>query len=370
MKPYSIFVVVQPGLEDIAQSELSQLGYRDITRIKGGFFLKGHLSTVIKLNLACRCITRVFIEIAQFEAHSFFALEAGFGSIPWRDYITDQTVCIRTHSYQSKLYHEKAIAERLIDTLSRALHKTITIAGGADEENTQLIVIYVKNNIVTVRMDSSGNHLHKRGYGTHKEDAPLRETIAAAMLYQVGWGDKFHKMHDPMCGSGTIAIEAALMYKQTLWSTFRSFSFQKWKAYQPDLLTNVQHQLCQHSTPDFPTHPVTVTASDINEKALVSTRINSHNASVNDIVEVKHMALDRITIDKATVVITNPPWGKRITGVAINTIWEELYALGRIAKAVYLILPEEQCGNFPYKFETHLVFKAGELKVRFVKLEV
>lgn len=125
MKPYELLVVVQPGLEKMAEKELRELGYNDLCIIRGGILLKGHQSTIMKLNLACRCISRVLIGLAEFTAKSFADLETELEQIPWQDYLKDQNICVRVTSRQSSLYHERAIEERLLATLSCILGKTI-----------------------------------------------------------------------------------------------------------------------------------------------------------------------------------------------------------------------------------------------------
>jgi putative N6-adenine-specific DNA methylase len=366
MKPFKIMVVVQPGLEEIAEKEINALGYRDLNRIKGGFFLKGHLSTVMKLNFACRCISRVLIEIAEFDAGSFSQLEKQFTQIPWQDYLSGQNVCIRVSSFRSKLYHEKAIAERLINSLSDTFGKPIIVVGSPNDDNTQLIVIHAKQDVFTVRMDSSGAHLHKRGYGLFKEDAPLRETLTCAMLYTVGWGEKVFNLHDPMCGSGTIATEAALMAKKVPLCEFREFAFQKWSFFQQEMYDKLRHEML-HNIIDSPA--VKIVATDIDEKAISSAQANATKASVTELIDFRTDELNEKFIDTKFTVVTNPPWGKRISAEQIHAVWNKLHTLTKRGQAVYLILPEIQERVIQYRFRTILRFEAGGIKVKFIKLE-
>jgi putative N6-adenine-specific DNA methylase len=366
LKPFNILAVVQPGLEDIAQKELNALGYKDLVSMKGGFFLKGHLSTVMKLNFACRCISRVLIEIAEFEAHSFSQLEHHFAQIRWEDYLSGQNVCIRVSSFQSHLYHEKAIAERLIDSLYNIFGKPVTVVGSPDEENTQLIVLYVKHDRFTVRMDTTGTHLHKRGYGSYKEAAPLRETLACGMLYALGWNEKIANLHDPMCGSGTIALEAALMAKKIPHCEFREFAFQKWSFFKQDVYDKIRAELLQSiiNNPD-----VSIIASDIDPKAIDSARRNAEQAGIDKLIDFEVAELGENSVDSKYTIVTNPPWGKRISAEEILTLWDKLHLLATAGQKVYLILPEIQERVFAHKFRTLLRFESGGIKVKFIKLE-
>jgi putative N6-adenine-specific DNA methylase len=366
MKPYNILTVVQPGLEEIACREIKALGYHDQIKIRGGIFLKGHLSTVIRLNLACRTISRVLIELAEFEAKSFSQLQKQFSRIPWQDYLENKKICIRVSSFRSLLYHEKAIAERLISSLSTALGKTVEIVGSPDVDNTQLIVIHAQKDVFTVRIDSSGAHLHKRGYGICKEDAPLRETVACALLYSIGWKEGVSSICDPMCGSGTIPIEAALMAKQVPLSAFRNFSLQGWKTYQPEVFEKIHTELMGKI--NLSPH-VFIHASDQSSKAVEAARSNAEKAGVAHLLDLQVQSLAENKIDRNTTVITNPPWGKRIADREICHIWNELHKLAKQGNEVYILLPEMQSGEFHYRYKTVLNFNSGELKVRFIKLE-
>lgn len=366
MKPFNILTVVQPGLEEAASREINALGYKDLTVVRGGIFLKGHLSTVIKLNLACRTISRVLIELAQFEAGSFSQLQKRFNRIPWLDYIADRKVCIRVSSFRSALYHEKAISERLISSLSDVLGRTVEVVGSPDEINTQLIVVHASRDVFTVRMDSSGAHLHKRGYGIYKEDAPLRESVACALLYSLGWAEKVSSICDPMCGSGTIPIEAALMAKRIPLSAFREFSMQSWKSYQPEVFAKIHADLLK----DVILSPaVSIYASDRNCKAVESALANAEKAGVADLICLKVQELSENKIDRKISVVTNPPWGKRIADNEIRSIWKGLHDMAKQGNDVFLLLPEMHNADFPYRHKQLLSFNSGDINVRFIKLE-
>lgn len=359
-------VIVQPGLEEIAAAEIKALGYSDLKRIKGGLFLKGHLSTVIKLNFACRTISRVLIDLAEFEARSFSQLAKQFWQINWQDFINEQNVCIHVSSYQSQLYHEKAIAERLINSLSEKLGKSITVVNSPDEENTQLISLYVKLDNFTVRMDTSGVHLHKRGYGINKEDAPLRETLACALLYTIGWNQKVFHLADPMCGSGTIPIEAALMAKQMPWSELRDFAFQKWKVFQTEIYEITRSELkasINNSTNVF------IHASDIDEKAIRSANTNAVKSNTESLINFDTISINDIKLDKRYCILTNPPWGKRLEFSSLHTIWKELHSLAVKGNQVFILLPELSEKDLKHNFKTLLRFYSGGIKIKLIKLE-
>jgi 23S rRNA G2445 N2-methylase RlmL len=215
-------------------------------------------------------------------------------------------------------------------------------------------------------MDTSGIHLHKRGYGIFKEDAPLRETVACAMLQSVGWNETTFQLHDPMCGSGTIAIEAALLAKRIPLCEYREFAFQKWQSFDIHVYDKVRHDLLKNIV-DNP--PVKITASDIDEKAIASARANAQKAGIDIMIDFRIGELHENTIDKNCCVVTNPPWGKRITSDNIRSVWMHLQVASKRGQAVYLILPEIQERIASFKYRTILRFESGGLKVKFIKLE-
>ncbi len=367
MKPYTLLAVIQPGLEEIAREEIIALGYQDLGMVRGGIFLKGHLSTVIRLNLFCRTLSRVLIEIDQFEAKSFSQLEKQFSHTDWKSYVGDRKVCIRASCFRSALYHEKAVSERLIASLAKALGKPIDVVGSPDEDNTQLIVIHAVQDVFTIRMDSSGAHLHKRGYGICKEDAPLRETVAAALLYRIGWPTSVNYLFDPMCGSGTIPIEAALMAQNKTLHAMRDFSFKHWQTFQPEVFAKIAEESDAHSLSTMQVH---IVGSDYDAKAIRSAKANAETAGVSGSISFGVSALSEINIDKKFMVLTNPPWGKRINDGSVRRIWQVLSDQAVKGSSVHLLLPEIQESEFPYPFSTLLSFSSGDIRVKLIKLEV
>lgn len=366
MKPYRIFVVVQPGLENFAEREIISLGYKDLHRIKGGFFLYGHMSTIMKLNFGCRTISRVLIDIAEFEATSFSQLQKHFKNIPWQEYILNQNICIRVTSYQCKLYHEKAIADRLIASLSEIMGKSISVTKSPDDTNTQLIIVYAKHDRFIIRLDSSGSHLHKRGYGLYKESAPLRETIASAMLDSIRWQEKVFSIHDPMCGSGTIAIEAAVKAKNIPLCEFRQYAFQKWDCFDDVVFNKVRNELINGIKENI---NVTIKASDIDENALNAAIANAKLATVAHLIDFSHQSVFDSIFDKSTTLITNPPWGKRVHLDNTKSLYNLMTNLSKIIENVYLLIPKLSAKSHFSNYHPLLNIKSGTIPLELIRLD-
>lgn len=361
MKPFELFIVVQPGLEDIAKMELKQLGIKQIKQIKGALICMGHLTTIIKINLYCRCITRVLITLGSFYADNFRALQKNLSLLPWKDFIQNSPLapfCFHIASFDSALYHENAIAERVIHTLSEVFEQKLQVEPSVTE-SSQLVVIHNKNNQLTVRLDSSGIHLHKRGYGKYVESAPLRETIAAGMIFASAWQESKLDLIDPMCGSGTIAIEAAMIQKGISWDSFRSFSFMNWINYQSELLDRVKNafQMPKDQSKQ-------IIASDVDPKALDTAIGNAKKAGVADDIEFQLRPLSYYNHNpQANVMyIFNPPWGKRLEQSQL--LQEEIIQLSHKSTALILLSPD----NYP-KTKKLFALKSGEIQLNCISFE-
>ncbi|MBN2829254.1 MAG: hypothetical protein JXR56_02910 [Candidatus Cloacimonetes bacterium] len=311
MKPYIILGIVQPGLEDLACQELEQLGITKYFKLKGGVEFVGHQSALIKCNLMCRIFSRFVIRLDSFIATTFRELDAKLNNLPWNYYIVNQKVCFHINSVSSKLYHEKAIAMTLIAFLNKACKHEIEIVGSPDEPDTQLVIVNVKNNQFTISLDSSGIHLHKRGYMPWREKAPLRETTASAMLRCIPDSDK--PIIDPMCGAGTILIEKAVQAKKQPLSLFRDFTFQNWSLFQEDTFKQVEAFFMEKVIEN---PRIVLKGSDIDEKSIKTCKFNAESAGVSDIIdfEVKDIA-DYLGTLKRHIIVTNPPYGVRVKGV-------------------------------------------------------
>ncbi|PKN78558.1 MAG: hypothetical protein CVU48_08025 [Candidatus Cloacimonetes bacterium HGW-Cloacimonetes-1] len=363
MKPYDLFVVVQPGLEKFAKAELNKLGITAITQTKGGLICKGHLTTVIKINIYCRCVSRVLVDLGTFFADNFRSLERGIKEIDWQSFINPAQVpdfCLRVASFQSSLYHEKAVSDRILKTLGEVYKKELSVVSTVDDR-TQLIVVHIRNNRVTIRLDSSGMHLHKRGYNKFTELAPLRETIAAAMIYAAEWQESGKQLRDPMCGSGTIPIEAALLSSAVTWDRFRDFRFKHWVCYTADLLPKARSDNFFSNTPN----QALILASDLDAKSIDTARQNAIKAGVENAIEFRHEALEAAADNDLanSCIITNPPWGLRLSDDGADSIYQELSAMGEKAAKLVVIHPSDNSDQFPRHtvlFQT----KSGDIRLQ------
>jgi len=280
-------------------------------------------------NVWLRTATRVITRVSHFHARSFAELEAGAADTPWFDFVAaDRPVRFAVTAHRSRLYHTDAIAERFARVFGRDEGDE---AGGA-----QLFVIRLDRDMCTVSADTSGRPLHQRGWRLATAKAPLRPTLAAAVLLSTGWPDARADppvLLDPLCGSGTIAIEAALIAAQRAPGANREFAFQNWPAFEPGTWASVRASL--RATRDEGPIP-TIIACDRDAGAIETTIANAERAGVGDRIHT-HVAaltatshLDDVRASAPGLVVTNPPYGVR---VAPNKGLRDLYAsLGNIAK--------------------------------------
>ena len=226
---HAFFAVTAPGVEDLARSELAALGLEGHT-VPGGVEFTGRLHDAYLANLHLRTAGRVLMRIAAFTTTHFSELEQQAAGIPWELYLRPGTLGrVQVAVHHCRLHHTDGIAERVRAGVDKRLAPIP--AGEAAPAAVQQVFVRGVDDRFTVSLDSSGDHLHLRGVKTHPGRAPLRETLAAAALMRAGYtGDE--PLLDPMCGTGTFALEAALMAKRIPAGWFRDFAFTGWPAFR------------------------------------------------------------------------------------------------------------------------------------------
>lgn len=320
--------ITSPGIEGILQKELKDLGIRTTGKIPGGVEAKGKIDDLWKANLWSRTASRIIVRVDEFHASSFHELERRAKKVEWSRYLSrGAAVRFRVTCRKSRLYHSDAVAERLETVVARQLDAKIADRD-ADEEtdnDAQLFIIRLADDICTISVDSSGDLLHRRGYRQAVAKAPLRETLAAAMLIGSEW-DRRSALVDPMCGSGTIAIEGAMMARNIAPGARRSFAFEQWPDHEREgwmRLVDEAKSLGIASTIG------PVVASDRDAGAVEAARANAERANVLGDIEIEERPLSAAEFPPGPGwLVTNPPYGLR---VGESAGLRNLYArLGRI----------------------------------------
>ncbi|HEX6134005.1 MAG TPA: hypothetical protein VFZ24_08575 [Longimicrobiales bacterium] len=336
MREYDLFAVTAHGLDSVCAAELATLGI-DGRRGTGGVAWRGTVRTMYRANLELRTASRIVARAGEFRARGFAELERHAARLPWRDVLRPGgSAVLRVTCRRSKLYHEGAVAERVARVLADTVGVT-TLAGraldddvgsdanerrhdgrdgdgGQGEAHAQLIVVRFHRDVCTISMDSSGELLHRRGYRQAVAKAPLRETIAAAMLLESGWHGE-SPLIDPFCGSGTIAIEAALLARRIppgLANPLfvpRPFAFQQWPHFDAEAWQDVVAQ----ARAEVRDTRIAITASDRDGGAVAAARANAARAGVEHDIDFRRARLSELEPRSGFGhLVTNPPYGVRV----------------------------------------------------------
>lgn len=341
MKPTSkpnlltAFAVTAPGLEMLCASELADLGIRGRPE-EGGVAWRGSMESVARANLWLRTASRVIVRVAEFKATAFFELEKQAKQIPWKLYVPNGgRVDFRVTCRKSKLYHSDAVAQRFATAVE--WNVTGAKAGRANESDDdespeansqQLFVVRFVRDVCTVSVDSSGALLHMRGYRQQLAKAPLRETLAASVLLGAGW-DGTTPLTDPMCGSGTIPIEAALIARRMAPGRNRSFAFLNWPEFDKTTWASI---VAEARAKELPSAPIKLEGFDRDRGAIEASNANAERAGVAADITFAEQPISALPpANGEGLVAVNPPYGVR---VGESAPLRNLYAqLGNVLRA-------------------------------------
>jgi putative N6-adenine-specific DNA methylase len=310
----TFFATVLPGFESLCRQELSHLS--DTIEVascdKGGVTFRGRLVDLYRANLSLRTATRIVMRVAEFKTTNFRQLAKRIGAISWQRYLPLGVIPgFKVTSHRSRLYHSNAVAGTIriaIESYWKALGAAII------DDQGQTLFVRLNKDIAAISIDSSGEGLYRRGLKTHQAEAPLRETTAAAILAKAGFGSNTRPiLLDPMCGSGSFSLEAALMCKQMAPGLNRKFAFMQWPAFrqrQWNYLKNQETKRIRQLQ-----EPV-IYASDINPQACQGLSNCVQGNGLTDAVRIRttdffRLIPDHIAKSKGLVVL-NPPYGQRL----------------------------------------------------------
>ncbi len=375
------------GAEKILGNEIKHLGYKLINnnsgRITPGrvtFF--GDDDALFRTNLCLRTADRVYLQLAVYDAQNFDDLFDGTYSIPWQDYLKKDSKIVvdKVRSYKSKLNSEHSIQGIIHKAIYSKLGDIWKMSSLPETGEQSDIRIYVDDNKVYVLLDLSGLPLHKRGYRTDGGIAPLRETTAAVLLQEMLWRRKT-PLHDPFCGSGTIAIEATLYAFNVAPGFGRRFALENLPFFNAERANEIRNHEAEQIRTDV---EVRITGSDIDDKAISRSKQNAEYACVmagralKSIGISKHIQRpDFIQSDFADLsapyeqglLLCNPPYGERLGDEEeatslykkMDSLWQEFpsWDLGVITSNADFM------ENFGHKTTNIKKLKAGNLDTSF-----
>lgn len=297
------FVVAVPGLEALLLDEVQRLGVRPARAVRGGVECNITWPQLWALNLRSRIATRVVVRVARFHADGFHSLQVALRAIDWSAWLPAAdgpaagVQVTATTDKESKLYHSGAVEERVAEVLGRPL-------------GAQTVHVRILHDAVTVSLDASGAPLHHRGWRGPAGKAPMRESLAAALVLASEWNAK-SPLVDPFCGSGTIAIEAALIARRMAPGRHRSFAFEQWPSFEPAgwerLLRGADGDVVEKCPP--------IIASDRDAGAVAASIENAGRAGVGGNVEVVQRTVSDLALPpRVGWIVSNPPYGHRVGG--------------------------------------------------------
>ena len=312
---HEFFAATAPGLERLCREELLSppLSVPGAGVLAGGVVFSGKLVDLYRANLYLRSANRILMRIAAFSATNFRQLERRLAEVDWSLFLPARLpVRVRVSTRGCRLYHSEAVAQRLRSCLAKALGVPDRLPGAPETG----VFVRCENDRFTVSVDSSGELLHRRGLKSHPASAPIRETLAAAVLNWAGF-DPAAPMLDPMCGSGTFSLEAALISRQIPPGWHRRFAFESWPAFRPQQWGHVRKEAGNRIRGMA---QAGIFAGDRDLAALSDLRrcLNTHglNRSValfaGDFFDLRPK---QIAAGPGLVVL-NPPYGRRLTADA------------------------------------------------------
>jgi putative N6-adenine-specific DNA methylase len=328
-----LFAVCPPGLENVLDGELRRLGLPSRT-VGGGVETTGDPRV---LNLRLRTASRVLVRLGEMQATSFAELVRKATALPFEKCLrAGEPVALRVTCRKSRLYHSAAVAQRLREAIGKRLGKDAPEAAApgddCDEASAQLLVARFDHDVCTVSADTSGALLHRRGYRIAIGAAPLRETLAAAMLIAAEY-DPAQPLLDPLCGSGTIPIEAALIARRRAPGLLRSFAFERWPEHDSASWRALRDTA---RAEELPRAPASIVGSDSDARAIAAARENAARAGVRDDVRFEVRDL-RSARGEGGLVATNPPYGVRLAA-NVAALHRDLIDLTRASRARLTVL--------------------------------
>ncbi|MBP5629340.1 MAG: RNA methyltransferase [Bacteroidaceae bacterium] len=327
MNTYKMVAKTMQGLEEVLAQELTALGAADVQAGRRVVTFSGDLAMMYKANFCLRTALRILKPIKEFKAYDADDVYRAVHEIDWNQYLSLKTsFSVDSVVYSEEFKHSKFVAYKVKDAIVDFFREQTGQRPNISITNPDIrLNIHINDTDCTLSLDSSGESLHKRGYRVATVDSPINEVLAAGMLMMTGWHGECDLI-DPMCGSGTIAIEAALLARNIWPGVFHThkYAFENWPDYDAELL----QQIYNDDTSERPFEHK-IYARDIEPAAVNATMANARSASVADCMDIAVQPFQQFTKpEQPTIMVMNPPYGERISSPNLlglyKTIGEKL----------------------------------------------
>ncbi|HYF04130.1 MAG TPA: THUMP domain-containing protein [Patescibacteria group bacterium] len=320
------------GLEDILSAELEALGAQEVTTFTRAVRFEGDTEMMYRANLHLRTALRILLPIHSFSAENEKGLYDGMQELDWSEILKETDTLAIDAAVSSQFFnHSKYVTQLSKDAIVDQFREKTGVRPSVDLDNpTVRLNIHIFEDECTVSLDSSGDSLHKRGYRTDTNIAPLNEVLAAGLVLLSGWTGQSNLV-DPMCGSGTILIEAAMLALKIPPQMFRkNFGFKNWPDFDAELWAKVLKEANDAVLKEFPHQ---IVGSDISLRTIEIARDNIRNAGLEKFIKVEERRLEHTTPPEGGgFVLMNPPYGERLTNVDVEMLYKQI---GDVLKQKY-----------------------------------
>ncbi len=318
---YELIATSSFGLEAIVKRELNDLGLEVTKTDNGHIYFNGDAIDIARANINLRCADRVLINLKSFKAESFEELFDGIYELPWNDILDeDSNFIVEGRSHKSKLFSISDCQRIIEKAIIKKLQMKHDISRFTKSSHRHRLEISLLNDIASITLDTSGDSLHKRGYRDKQGAAPLKETMAAALV-KLSFYNKDRPFFDPFCGSGTIPIEALLIARNIAPGLDRDFDSMNFKFIDADLFKKARMEAMEKI--DYKSK-VYIDASDISHKSIAIAKHNLENLGLSD--DIRFFVKDFRDVDIKNnygVMITNPPYGKRLEEDNLRSLYSD-----------------------------------------------
>lgn len=321
-KSFKIIVKTLAGLEEVLANEIKELGIDKIEIGRRAVICYGNLETIYRLNMQCRTALKVLKPIHTFTADTAEKVYEEVKALNWEEYLElNQSFLVDSVVFSSNFSHSKFVAYKVKDAIADFFMAKYDKRPSVGLANPDLrINIHIAEDQCTLSLDSSGESLHKRGWRSAQTEAPINEVLAAGILLMSGWKGQTD-FYDPMCGSGTFLIEAAMIAKNIAPGLYReSFAFEKWQDFDNDLFDSIYND--DSAEKEFEHYiygsDVSPLATDIAERNIKSAGFGKEiKLSTEAFADVKRR-------DEKGLIVMNPPYGERLQMAGLTYLYETI----------------------------------------------
>ena len=347
MEKITLIATAKFGLEKLVKNEVIALGFEHPLVSEGRIEFEATLTDIPRTNIWLRYSARLLLKMAEFKAMTFDDLFEQTKALPWEDWITpDGKFTVNAKTVKSTLQSDRSCQSIVKKAIVERLKEKFNVDWFEETGPAFTIQVTIRKDVALLTIDTSGTGLHKRGYRLDSGEAPLTETLAAALVHLSFW-EKDRLLIDPMCGAGTILIEAAMLMRNIAPGLHREFASESWPSIPAETWIEA-HQAAEAAIDR--TGDLQIWGYDIDKAAIAAAKVNAERAGVaNDIIfeqkEIKDLWIDR----QYGILISNPPYGLRIYDYRdINQIYISLNQTFKKKKgwSIYILTADEKFPNY------------------------